>query len=69
MTQPELAHEARLGLSTVVDFEKMRRRVSDQSIEAMQSALERAGIEFIDENGGGQGVRLKKAQRPRPSKR
>jgi hypothetical protein len=27
---------------------------------ALQRALESAGIEFIDENGGGPGVRLKK---------
>jgi hypothetical protein len=26
-------------------------------------AFERAGIEFIDENGGGPGVRLRKRQR------
>ncbi len=28
----------------------------------MRSALEAAGIEFIDENGGGPGVRLGKRQ-------
>jgi hypothetical protein len=31
----------------------------------MQAALEKAGVEFIAENGGGAGVRLKK----RPGKR
>jgi hypothetical protein len=29
---------------------------------ALQNALEGAGIEFIDENGGGPGVRLRKRQ-------
>ena len=29
----------------------------------IQTALEAAGVEFIDENGGGPGVRLKKAKR------
>jgi hypothetical protein len=29
---------------------------------AVRSALEAAGVVFIDENGGGPGVRLKKAQ-------
>jgi hypothetical protein len=29
----------------------------------IRSALERAGIEFIDENGGGPGVRLRKRQK------
>ena len=63
----KLAREAGLGLSTIVDFEKMRREVSNQAIEAMQKALERAGIEFIDENGGGAGVRLRKHRRSRRS--
>jgi transcriptional regulator with XRE-family HTH domain len=67
MTQPKLARDAGLGLSTIVDFEKMRREVSKQAIEAMQKALERAGIEFIDENGGGAGVRLRKHRRSRRS--
>ena len=30
---------------------------------AVRRALEGAGVEFIDENGGGPGVRLKKAKR------
>ena len=30
---------------------------------AVRRALESAGIEFIDENGGGPGVRLRKRQR------
>jgi hypothetical protein len=28
---------------------------------AMRAALEAAGVEFIEENGGGPGVRLRKA--------
>ena len=31
-------------------------------------ALEQAGVEFIDENGGGPGVRLRKRQRPKKPK-
>jgi hypothetical protein len=30
---------------------------------AIRRALEAAGVEFIDENGGGPGVRLRKHQR------
>ena len=48
MTQTELADLAGLGLSTVVDFEKERRQVSAAAIQAVQQALNRAGIEFID---------------------
>ena len=60
MTQPELAEAAGLGLSTVVDFEKERRTVSDVAQESIRKALEAAGVEFIAENGGGPGVRLKR---------
>lgn len=60
LKQPELAQSAGLGLSTIVDFEKERRTVSDQAIAAIRAALERAGVEFIAQNGGGAGVRLKK---------
>jgi hypothetical protein len=35
---------------------------------AVQRALEMAGIEFIDENGGGPGVRLRNRQRLRQPK-
>jgi len=35
---------------------------------AVQRALELAGVEFIDENGGGPGVRLRKPQRSKQSK-
>jgi hypothetical protein len=34
-------------------------RVNDSVI---RQALEKAGVEFIDENGGGPGVRLRKPQ-------
>src|SRR5262249_39368736 len=60
MTQPQLAHKAGLGLSTVVDFERSRRVVSKAAIEKIHHALKVAGIEFIPENGGGPGVRLRK---------
>ena len=35
---------------------------------AVRRALELAGVEFIDENGGGPGVRLRKPQRPKQPK-
>lgn len=60
MTQPELARRSGLGLSTIVDFEKMRRDVSTEAIGAIQRALERVGVVFIEKNGGGPGVRLRK---------
>ncbi|RWP06706.1 transcriptional regulator [Mesorhizobium sp.] len=54
-TQPNLADAAKLGLSTVVDFEKQRRKtISEDAKTAMRTALEAAGVEFID----GTGVKL-----------
>jgi transcriptional regulator with XRE-family HTH domain len=60
MTQPQLASLADVGLSTVVDYERQRRTVSDDAVSKMHAALEAAGITFIPENGGGAGVRLRK---------
>jgi transcriptional regulator with XRE-family HTH domain len=60
LTQGELADAASLGLSTIVDFEKQRRQVSLEAIRAIREALATRGVEFIDENGGGPGVRLRK---------
>ena len=60
LTQGELADAANLGLSTIVDFEKKRRQVSVDAIQAIRDALAARGVEFIDENGGGPGVRLRK---------
>jgi len=62
-TQPQLAAAACLGLSTVVDFERSRRAVSDAAIAALRATLESSGIEFT--NGDQPGVKLSKA---RPSK-
>jgi transcriptional regulator with XRE-family HTH domain len=66
MTQSQLAKAAELGLSTVVDFEKGRRQVSEEAVQRIQVALKEAGIEFLPGNGGGEGLRL---GRPRPIKR
>jgi DNA-binding XRE family transcriptional regulator len=60
MTQSTLAVAASVGLSTIVDFEKERRQVAQPSVDSIRAALESAGVEFIPENGGGAGVRLKK---------
>jgi hypothetical protein len=38
------------------------------TVAALTHALENAGIQFINENGGGPGVRLRKRQRVKQSK-
>jgi hypothetical protein len=55
-----LAELSGLGLSTVVDFERGRRAVSEAATNAMEEALVGAGVVLIAENGDGPGVRLRK---------
>jgi hypothetical protein len=39
--------------------------VTSANEAALRTALETAGVEFIDENGGGPGVRLRKRAKPK----
>ena len=59
-SQAKLAASANLSESTVRDFEKGRRLPAPNNLTALRMALETAGVEFIAENGGGAGVRLRK---------
>jgi transcriptional regulator with XRE-family HTH domain len=62
-SQGELASKSRVGESTVRNFEAGRTVPVPNNLDAIRRALEAAGVEFIDENGGGPGVRLRKAKR------
>jgi len=55
-----LADAAGVGVATINRFERSARMTTAENVEAIRGALEFAGIEFIPENGGGAGVRLKK---------
>lgn len=59
-SQSRLADAAGVSLSTVKDFEAGRRQPVPNNLTAIRAALEAAGVEFIAENGGGAGVRLRK---------
>jgi transcriptional regulator with XRE-family HTH domain len=62
-SQSALAQRAGLSLPTVKRVESgTGPRVSDEAQNKLQRALESAGVAFIDENGGGPGVRLRKRQ-------
>ena len=63
-SQQGLADAATLGLSTIRDFEKGRRIPYQNNLASIRTALEMAGVEFIAENGGGPGVRLRKLDSP-----
>ena len=66
-TADDLAREAALGRNTI-----LRAEVADDQTSltvandlAVRRALEAAGVEFIEGNGGGPGVRLRHGQRKR----
>lgn len=62
--QRDLAEASSVSLPTIKRLESkpgfMAAHMS--TVAALRKALEAAGIEFIEENGGGPGVRLRKRQ-------
>lgn len=58
--QDEIAKAASIARTTLIDFEAGRRVPRATTIAAIRAALEAAGVIFIEENGEGPGVRLKK---------
>ena len=62
VSQAELAGAANLSVPTVKRMEGSSGTAPGlhNNIAAVRSALEAAGVEFIPENGGGAGVRLRK---------
>lgn len=61
-SQLRLASRSNLSESTIRDFEKGRRIPTVNNLAAIRAALEAAGVQFIAENGGGPGVRLRKGE-------
>ena len=55
----ELAAAAKVSVDTVARFERGE-ELKERTVDALQRALEAAGIKLIDEDGGGPGVRLAK---------
>jgi hypothetical protein len=64
----ELAREAALGLATIRRAELAGEGTSMTTANdlAVRRALEAAGVEFIDEKGGGPGVRLRERLKGKP---
>jgi transcriptional regulator with XRE-family HTH domain len=62
----EVAAAAKVSTDTVARFERGE-DLKERTIEALQRTFEAAGVEFIDENGGGPGVRLRMRQRKKKS--
>lgn len=64
MSQKSLAEAAQISVSTLKRMESTGALGFPgnlpNNVNAVLSVLENAGIEFIEKNGGGQGLRLKK---------
>ena len=65
-TVRDLAAATGLHRNTITNIEIGRYAGDETSLAVIESVLDRAGVEFLNENGGGPGVRLKK--RPRSKK-
>lgn len=65
----DLANAAGVHRNTISNFETGKFAGSENAIAAIRAALEAAGVIFIDENGDGPGVRLRKAGRGAPTPR
>ena len=61
----DLARSSAVGLTTIRRAELTESATSMTAVndQAIRRALEAAGVEFIDENGGGPGVRLRKPKK------
>lgn len=49
-----------MGVVTVHQLETGASQPRVATLQVIREALEKGGVEFIDENGGGPGVRLRK---------
>jgi hypothetical protein len=58
MSQSQLAFASVVPLGVIIDFEADAAMPRDEDLDAIQDALERAGVEFT--NGDQPGVRLRK---------
>ena len=63
----DLTRESALGVRRAEVAEEGASLMAANDL-AVRRALEAAGMEFMEENGGGPGVRLKKRARPKSTK-
>ena len=62
VTREKLGIRSGVDEAVIRDFERKLQEPDQATIAALQAALESLGAVFIDENGGGIGVRLKFTQ-------
>jgi transcriptional regulator with XRE-family HTH domain len=64
-TVRDLAEATGLHRNTITNIEVGRYSGEPETLDLIQKALTREGIIFIEENGGGVGVRLRKRMNPK----
>jgi hypothetical protein len=66
----DLARASSVGLTTIrrAELKEGETSMTTANNLAVRRALEAAGVEFIGENGGGPGVRLRSPEKGRPRK-
>jgi transcriptional regulator with XRE-family HTH domain len=62
-TQQLLADRAGVGTVAINQLENEQSQPRRATLDVIRRAFEAAGVDFIDENGGGAGVRLRKPSR------
>jgi predicted transcriptional regulator len=69
-SQADLADRSGISEPTVARLEAIDGLLGgrEETTRRIRKAIEMAGIEFIQENGGGSGVRLRKAQKEKSRK-
>ena len=65
-TVRDLAELTGLHRNTITNIEVGRYSGDPKTLEVIETTLRKGGIEFIDENGGGPGVRLRKPPKTKP---
>jgi transcriptional regulator with XRE-family HTH domain len=59
-SQSQLAEAANVSRQTIADFERGAHTPIGNNLASIAAAFEKAGIDFIAENGGGVGIRFKR---------
>ena len=62
-SQYDLEAKAKIAQKTIANFELAKSTPRGSTLAKIKACLEKAGVEFIPENGGGPGVRLTKRRR------
>ena len=67
----DLARESAVGVATIrrAELTEAETSMTAPNDLSIRRALEAAGVEFIDEDGGGPGVRLRQRRRPKAPKK